>query len=224
MNEITEKILNAGEAEYKDFTAKLTPNIEKESIIGVRVPILRKIASEYKNSEIKEDFINTLPHKYYEENLIHSIFLCGEKDFNKLIKNLTAFLPYVNSWAVCDTLRPKVFSKNKQEALPYILKWVKSDKPYTIRFGVDMLMTYYLEEDFKPEYHTLVAGIKNDDYYVKMMVAWYFATALHFRYDETIPFLEMRLLSPWVHKKAISKAIESYRITESQKEYLKKLR
>ena len=209
---------------YKEFQAKLVPNIDESTIIGVRTPDLRNIAKEVFNSEEKESFLNDLPHKYYEENLVHFFMISMIKDFDECIKEVEKFLPFVDCWPVSDQASPKVFKKHHKELLPYIKKWIKSKHIYTSRFGIRMLMNEFLDKDFRKEYLSLVASVKSDEYYLKMMVAWYFATALAKQYDESITFFENHTLDDWIHKKAIQKACESYRVSESHKEYLKTLK
>lgn len=218
------RIIEEKDDDYKKFQAKLVPNIPSDTIVGVRTPQLRKIAREVFESDFRDEFINDVPHKYYEENLIHFFILAMIKDFEQCVYMTEAFLPYVDCWPVCDQSSPKVFKKNHQKLLPYIKKWIASNHTYTARFGIRMLMNEFLGEDFKEEYLELVACKSGEDYYLKMMIAWYFATALAKRYDETIKYIEERRLDEWVHKKAIQKAIESYRVTDEHKEYLKSLR
>lgn len=209
---------------YRDFHARLVPNIKKETIIGVRTPTVRAIAKSYvKNPDI-EQFINTLPHRYYEEYNLHGFILNEEKDFNKAIARLDKLLPYVNNWATCDSLDIKIFKKHKRELLKEIKRYLKSKQPFTIRFAIEMLMKYFLDDDFKEEYLKLVSAIDNDHYYVKMMQAWYFATALTKQYSAAIKYIENKRLSPWVHNKSIQKALESYCIAIEEKAYLKSLK
>ncbi|MCR4581695.1 MAG: DNA alkylation repair protein [Bacilli bacterium] len=221
---LIDKLMKYKDDKYKEFQAKLVPNISKDIIIGIRTPDMRKIAKEVFESEDRDSFLNDLPHKYYEENLIHFFVISMIKDFDECIKRVEEFLPYVDCWPVSDQASPKSFKKNHDKLLPYIKKWIKSKHVYTSRFGIRMLMNEYLGEDFKEEYLKLVASVKGDDYYLKMMVAWYFATALAKRYDETIIYFENHVLDDWVHKKAIQKAIESYRVTDEHKEYLRSLK
>ncbi|MBQ2062023.1 MAG: DNA alkylation repair protein [Oscillospiraceae bacterium] len=209
---------------YRAFQTKLVPNISPETIIGVRTPEMRKIAREVFESPERDAFLNDLPHRYYEENLIHFFIISMIRAFDVCVEAAESFLPYVDCWPVSDQATPKAFVKNHQKLLPYIRKWIASEHVYTARFGIRMLMNEFLGADFREEYLTLVADKKGEDYYLKMMVAWYFATALAKRYDETIPFLEERRLDEWVHKKAIQKAVESYRVTDEHKKYLKSLR
>ena len=212
------------DSEYKKFQAKLVPNIPPESIVGVRTPQIRKIAKEVFISDQRDEFLNDLPHKYYEENLIHFFVLAQIKDFDECVKAVEIFLPYIDCWPVSDQATPAVFKKNHQKLFPYIKKWISSQHIYTARFGIRMLMNEFLGEDFKEEYLELVSCKKGEDYYLKMMIAWYFATALAKRYDESISYIENRRLDEWVHKKAIQKAVESCRVTDEHKEYLKSLR
>lgn len=221
---LKERLFAVKDKKYQEFQAKLVPNVSPDTIIGIRTPELRKIAKEMFESREYEQFLNDLPHHYYEENLIHFFIIAMIKDFNLCIKEVEKFLPYVDCWPVSDQASPKVFKKNHDQLLPYIKKWISSKYVYTSRFGIRILMNEYLDHDFKPECLELVASVKGEDYYLKMMVAWYFATALAKQYDATIPIFEKHELSEWVHKKAISKAIESYRVTEEHKNYLKNLR
>lgn len=221
---IKERLMKVKDDEYKEFQAKLVPNIPKEKIIGIRTPEMRKIAKEVYESKDRDAFLNELPHQYYEENLIHFFVISMIKDFDESIKRVEEFLPYVDCWPVSDQATPKAFKKNHDKLLPYIKKWIASKHLYTARFGIRMLMNEFLDSDFNKEYLGIVASIKSDEYYLNMMIAWYFATALAKKYDETIPYFEKHILSEWVHKKAIQKAIESYRVTDEHKECLRKLK
>ena len=209
---------------YREFQAKLVPNIPPETILGVRTPEMRKIAKEVFESPDREAFLSDLPHKYYEEDLIHFFVVAMIRDFGECVSAVEAFLPYVDCWPVSDQATPKVFKKNHEKLLPYIRKWIDSEHVYTARFGLRMLMNEFLGENFRPEYPELAANKKGDDYYLKMMIAWYFATALAKNYEETVPYFEERRLDEWVHRKAIQKALESYRVSEDHKEYLKSLK
>ncbi len=217
-------LIREKDEEYKDFQAKLVPNISPDTMIGVRTPQMRKIAKEVFNSGNRDEFLKDLPHRYYEENLVHFFVVAMIKDFDECVRAVEEFLPYIDCWPVSDQATPKTFTRNHEKLLPYIRKWIKSDHIYTARFGIRMLMNEFLGEDFKPEYLEWVASVKGEDYYIKMMVAWYFATALAKRYDESVKYIEERKLDEWVHKKAIQKALESYRVTDEHKEYLKSLR
>ena len=221
--EIKLHLFELQDLKYRDFQAKLMPTIDKETIIGVRTPLLRQFAKELKK-EGTEDFLNALPHTYYEENNLHGFIVSEIKDYNEAVRRMDEFLPYVDNWATCDSTSPKVFKKHKSELVPEIDRWLASDKVYTIRFGIEMLMSHYLDDDFKPEYLDKVTAVKHDDYYVKMMVAWYFATALAKQYESTLPYIEKRVLETWTHNKSIQKAVESYRITDEQKAYLRTLK
>jgi len=221
---ILDKLMKVKDDKYKEFQAKLVPNISPDTILGVRTPDMRNIAKEVFKSEDKSSFLNNLPHKYYEENLIHFFIISMIKDFDECIKEVEKFLPYVDCWPVSDQASPKVFKKNHDKLLPYIKKLIKSKHIYTARFGIRMLMNEYLGDDFKVEYLELISKVKSEDYYLKMMVAWYFATALAKKYDETVIYFEEHQLDDWVHKKAIQKACESFRVTDEHKEYLKSLK
>ena len=221
---IYNRLLSYQDKKYKEFQSKLVPNIDKETIIGVRTPQIKEIVKEIFGTPEASKFLQILPHKYYEENLIHFFLISKIKDFDECIKEVERFLPYVDCWPVCDQASPKIFKKKHKELLPYIKKWIKSKHIYTARFGIRMLMNEYLGDDFKEEYLKLVASVKSDEYYLKMMVAWYFATALAKKYDETICYFENHVLDEWIHKKAIQKAIESYRVTDEHKKYLSSIK
>lgn len=219
MTAIQEKLFALRDEGYRAFQQKLIPNIDPETIIGIRTPQLRRLAKE-----TEESFKKELPHRYFEENQIHSFMLAGGRDFSGTVAEVEDFLPYVDNWATCDQLTPKVFKKHRSELLPYIRRWLKSDHVYTIRLGIKMLMDHFLDEDFAPEYPELVARVAHEDYYVRMMVAWYFATALAKQYEMVLPYVTEHRLEKWVHNKTIQKAVESYRITPEQKEFLKQYR
>lgn len=221
---VYERLAVSGDEKYRDFQSKLVPNIPKETILGVKTPEMRKIAKEIRGTEEAEEFLTQLPHKYYEENLVHFFVIAMIKDFDECVEAVETFLPYVDCWPVCDQSSPKVFSRNHEKLLPLIKKWIESDHVYTSRFGIRMLMNEFLGEDFKPEYLEWVASVKGEDYYIKMMVAWYFATALAKQYDASVVYIEERRLEPWTHKKAIQKAVESFRVSDEHKEYLRTLR
>lgn len=209
---------------YGDFHAKLIPDLEREKIIGVRTPALRKLAKELAKKPEAQEFLAALPHSCYEENNLHGFLVETVKDFDDCLRRLEQFLPYVDNWATCDQVSPKALGKQKEKLLEAVRRWLASERTYTIRYGVNMLMTFFLEEEFKPEQPEWVAEIRSKEYYVQMAVAWYFATVLAKQYEAVIPFLENGRLDPWVHNKTIQKARESYRITEEQKEYLKTLK
>ena len=210
--------------EYRDFHSKLMPNIPKEDVIGIRVPVLRKFAKEFAKSDEKEKLLKELPHRYYEENNLHMMLLVEMKDYDGCMQEMERFLPYINNWATCDFPAPKCFEKHKKDVLEHIKIWIKSSQTYTVRYAIGMLMRLFLEDDFSAEYPQMVAEVSSEEYYINMMIAWYFATALAKQWDAVIPYIEQRKLSPWVHRKTIQKAVESYRITPGQKEYLKSFR
>ena len=221
---IQEELFALQDEKYADFQAKLTPTIPRELFIGVRVPEVRKLAKKlYKNPE-HEEFLKELPHRYYDENMLHGLLISEEKDYERCVEKTEAFLPYIDNWAVCDIMSPKVFKKHKKELLLKIREWVLDEHTYTCRFGIEMLMSHFLNEDFKEEYLEIPVAVSSDEYYVKMMVAWFFATALAKQWDATISYLETNRLELWTHNKTIQKARESYRITAEQKEYLKGLK
>ena len=222
--DIIERLFELQDIEYGDFSAKLAPNIPRESCIGVRVPALRKLARELMKEPELEVFLNDLPHRYYEENMLHSILLSQWKDYEETVGKVQAFLPYVDNWAVCDTLRPKVFKKNLDKVIHKVYEWIDSPKTYTCRFGMEMLMTHFLDEDFRVEYLEIPAAVHSEEYYVNMMIAWFYATALAKQWDAAVGYIEKKCLDPWTHNKTIQKARESYRITREQKEYLKTLK
>ena len=224
MDKVYNVLLKYKDEKYQEFQAKLVPNIDKNTILGIRTPDMRNIAKEIFNSSYKEEFLNEIPHKYYEENLIHMFVVGMIKDFDLCVKYLDKFLPYIDCWPVSDQSSPKVFKKNHDKLIPIIKKWIKSNHTYTARFGMRILMNEFLDDDFKPEYLSLVSDKKGDDYYLKMMQAWYFATALAKKYDDTIKYIEDNRLDLWVHNKTIQKAIESFRVSDTHKEYLKTLK
>ncbi len=218
------RLFELQDIKYKDFHSKLMPTVDPDLVIGVRTPQLRKFAREFSKTPEAAEFLKKLPHKYYEENNLHGFLVEAMKDYEECIAAVNAFLPYVDNWATCDLMRPKVFGKHLQELLAQIRIWMESKETYTIRFGIEMLMTFYLDEQFDIAYPELVAGVQSEEYYVNMMIAWYFATALAKQYEAVIPYIEQGWLARWTHNKAIQKAVESYRITEEQKAYLRTLR
>lgn len=221
---ITEELFVLQDVSYADFQAKLTPNILRERFIGVRVPEARKLAKRIAHEPEASLFLRDLPHKYYDENILHSLLLSEMKDYEACVVAVDAFLPYVDNWAVCDILSPKIFKKHKTALLEKIKEWSASEKTYTCRFGMEMLMSHFLDADFKPAYLETPASVHREEYYVRMMIAWFFATALAKQWDATIEYLEDRRLDTWTHNKTIQKARESKRITPKQKEYLKTLK
>ena len=209
---------------YRDFQSKLIPTIPVETIIGVRIPVIRKLAKEYGKDPESVEFLKQLPHTYYDENILHALLVAEIKDYEVCVKEVERFLPYVDNWAVCDIFSPKVFRKNKDKLIDKIREWTASGHPYTCRFGMGMLMTHFLDEDFRVEYLEIPAAVHSEEYYVNMMIAWFYATALAKQWDVAVGYIEKKCLDPWTHNKTIQKARESYRITREQKEYLKTLK
>lgn len=222
MNSIQKKLLEMQDIEYKNFHSKLMPTIDDKRIIGIRVPALRKFAKTLFKQDIKNSFMNNLPHYYYEENNIHAFLIERIDDFDEALEETNKFLPYIDNWATCDMFSPKVFGKNKERLIEEIKKWLSSFEPYTIRYAIGMLMRYFLDEDFKSEYAQWVAAVKSDEYYVKMMKAWYFATALAKQYDIAVTYISNHVLDETEHRMTIQKAIESHRISDTRKQILKK--
>ncbi len=221
---ILKRLFEMQDLKYRDFHSRLMPTVSKELIIGVRTPELRKFAKEILKTPYAENFMKLLPHKYYEENNLHAFLIESIKDYDACIDELNRFLPYVDNWATCDMMRPKIFKNHLMELLGQIRIWLKSDETYTVRFAVEMLMCFYLDENFSIVFPETVAEIRSDEYYLKMMQAWYFATALAKQYDAVIPFLENNRLDADTHNKTIRKAIESNRITDDKKKYLRTLK
>ena len=222
--DILKELLDLREEEYADFQSRLTPGIDRERFIGVRIPKLRKLVGIFKKTTASKEFLGELPHYYFEENMLHGLLIAEIKDYDMCIAELEKFLPFIDNWAVCDVLSPKVFKKHKTELFSEIQKWSDSKDTYICRFGIGMLMRYFLDEDFTPEHLKIPANIHSEEYYVNMMLAWYFATALAKQWKDTIVLLETGALDKWVHNKTIQKARESFRITGGQKEYLKGLK
>ena len=222
--EISEHLFELQDTEYRDFQSKLIPTVDAKCFIGVRTPDLRKYASALAKQEDITVFLNSLPHKYFDENQLHAFIISGMKDYDRCIEELNRFLPYVDNWATCDQMSPKVFKKHRAELSDQISVWIESDHTYTVRFGIGMLMEHYLDDDFATEYPETVAKIRSEEYYINMMIAWYFATALAKQYETILPFIEERRLEAWTHNKSIQKAVESNRITAEQKAYLKTLK
>jgi len=222
--DLYQKLYDLQDLKYRGMQIKIIPNLNPESIVGVRTPELRNMAKDSLKTGDYKEFLKELPHKYFEENQMHAFIISGIKDLNECLEELERFLPYVDNWATCDQMSPKIFKKHKGELLTHIKEWIRSDQTYTIRFGVGMLMEHFLDEDYDPQYPEMVAGIRSKEYYVNMMIAWYFATALAKQYESVLPFLEKKRLDDWTHNKAIQKCVESRRITEEQKKYLKTLK
>ena len=220
----TEELFTLQDSSYGDFQAKLTPGIPREKFIGVRVPEVRKLAKRLAKEPGTASFLADLPHKYYDENMLHALLLSEMKDYEACVAAVDRFLPYVDNWAVCDILSPKIFRRNKPALLKKIREWSASEKTYTCRFGIEMLMSHFLDDDFKPEYLEIPAAVRSEEYYVRMMVAWFFATALAKQWDAAVKYVEEGRLDTWTHNKTIQKARESFRITPEQKEYLQSLK
>ncbi len=224
LNVISEELFALQDTEYQVFQSKLMPTIPPETVIGVRTPLLRKRAKELAGTPQAEHFLQSLPHRYYEENNLHAFLIEKIRDYDTALAETERFLPYINNWATCDCFCPKVFAKHKEELLISIRRWLGSDQTYTVRYAMGMLMRYYLDEDFQPEYLAWVAGVHSEEYYLNMMRAWYFATALAKQPDAALPWLTDRRLDVWTHNKTIQKAAESYRISPEMKQQLRELR
>ncbi len=222
--EIKQRLLALRDEKYRNFQSALIPTVLSDTFIGVRTPDLRALAKEFAKREDAPLFLAALPHDTFDENQLHAFLLCEIKNFDSCLAEVERFLPYVDNWATCDQMSPKVFKKNKQALLPIIDRWLASGKTYTVRFAIGMLMQHFLDEDFTPLYLEKVAAVRSEEYYVNMMAAWYFATALAKRYEETIPYFEEKRLSPFVYQKGIRKALESYRIPDGVKEHLRSLK
>lgn len=224
VKEIQDELFRLKDEKYRDFQVKLMPTVELDTVIGVRTPELRKYAKQLVKREDVSGFLIELPHRYFDENQLHAFTIAEMKDYDRCIEEVNRFLPYVDNWATCDQMSPKVFKKYREGLLDHIRIWIQSDKTYTVRFAIGMLMEHFLDEDFNAEYPEMVAAVSSDEYYVNMMIAWFFATALAKQWEETIKYLQTPVLDKWTHNKAIQKARESYRITPEQKEYLKTLK
>lgn len=223
-NYILNRLFELQDLKYREFHSRLMPTVEKSRVIGVRTPDLRKLAKELKNTLYANEFLQKLPHEYYEENNLHAFLIEEIKDYGSCIEELNKFLTLVDNWATCDMMRPKVFKKHLPELLEQIKIWLASGETYTVRYGIECLMLYYLDDSFSPEYPEMISKIRSDEYYIRMMVAWYFATALAKRYNDIVPYIEQNKLDADTHNKTIQKAIESYRITPEQKAYLRTLK
>jgi len=223
MNKIQEFLLNNKDEKYRDFTLPLLPNIDEKTFIGVRLPIIKKYAKEL-DEESKKEFLNSLPHFYHEENILHAFILSNIKDYDVFIDKIDKFLPYVSNWSVCDTICNKYLVKYKSQLIKEVYKWLKSKEVYRVRYAVKCLMNYYLDDDFKEEHIEKVKEVKLTEYYVRMMIAWYLATGLAKNYDSFIKVIEEKSFDIFTHNKAIQKAVESYRVSDEYKAYLKILK
>ena len=224
MKSITDKLFSMQDNKYREFQTRLIPGTELDDVIGIRTPELRAYAKELVKAGETEEFLSELPHRYFDENQLHAFIISEVKEFDRAMELTEVFLPYVDNWATCDQLRPKAFRKNKDILLKKSKEWITSGRTYTIRFGIGMLMSHFLDDDFRPEYMELVAAVKSEEYYVNMMIAWYFATALAKQYETAVGYLENGRLPVWVHNKSIQKARESFRVSDEHKEYLNTLK
>ena len=222
--EIREELFRQQDVSYRDFQSKLIPTVDNSAFIGVRTPALRTLARQMIGREDARDYLTDLPHRYFDENQLHAFMISEIRDYQQCIDEVNSFLPYVDNWATCDQLSPKAFKKHRAQLREEIRGWIASDQTYTVRFGIGMLMQHFLDDDFDPKYPESVAQIRSEEYYINMMIAWYFATALAKQYDVILPYMEGRKLDVWTHNKAIQKAVESRRITPEQKAYLKSLK
>lgn len=222
--EIQKELFDLQDEKYREFSSNLMPTVDPERVIGVRTPDLRKLAKKLAKAPDIDMFLHCLPHQYYEEDNLHGFIIEGMKDYETCVQAIDAFLPYIDNWATCDQISPKVFKKHLPELLDKIRGWIASDRVYTVRFGIGMLMSFYLDDAFDPEYLEMVASVRSEEYYVNMMIAWYFATALAKQYDAAVLYIEKKKLETWTHNKAIQKSVESRRITEEQKNYLRSLK
>ena len=224
LTKLQKQLFELQDMKYRDFHSKLMPETDKETVIGIRTPVLRKFAKEFAGTSEAEAFLRQLPHRYYEENNLHMMLITGIKDYEKCMEEIQRFLPCIDNWATCDYPAPKCFARHKDQVLEEAKRWISSGETYVIRYGIGMLMRLFLDEDFSSEYLEMAAAVQSQEYYVNMMIAWYFATALAKQWDATVPYIEQHKLSDWVHRKTVQKAVESYRITPEQKEYLKGFR
>ena len=224
VDEIRKELYKLQDVKFRELQSKLIPTVNPDAMIGVRTPELRKYAKTLIKQENIQEFLQDLPHSFFDENQLHALIISEIKDYDLCMGKLISFLPYVDNWATCDQLSPKVFKKHRKELLKQIKIWIQSEKTYTRRFGIGMLMQHFLDEDFDPAYPEMVSCIQSEEYYVNMMIAWYFATALAKQYDAVLPYIADQKLNAWTHNKAIQKAIESYRITSDQKVYLRSLK
>ena len=223
-SKIRSELLSLADIRYRDFSSALMPSVDKARVIGIRIPVLRKYAKALYKSTDGDVFMSDLPHAYFEENNLHAFLICRINDYGECIRRLDAFLPYVDNWATCDSMRPSVFKTHTSELIGDIFRWMSSEHPYTVRFGIEMLMIHFLGDRFKTEYADAVACVRSGDYYVNMMIAWYFATALATNWDDVIPYVEDGRLYGMTHNKTIQKAVESFRIDAERKAYLKTLK
>lgn len=220
----TDRLLELQEEAYGRFQSRIVPNIDSKTILGIRIPVLKALAKDFFTDPAKEEFFSELPHRYYEENQLHIMLICLEKDFDKCIEELSRFLPYADNWAVTDQASPKCFKKHHKELIPVITDWLHSEHVYTARYGINIFMREFLDTDFDVRFAEMISEKQGEDYYLRMIIAWYFATGLAKQYDAIVPFIEQHKLDKWTHNKAIQKAVESFRVTDEHKAYLKTLK
>ena len=223
-NDLQKKLYDLNDQKYRDMQIKIVPTVDAESVIGVRTPELKALAKDLLKTGEYKAFLKELPHHYFEENQLQAFIISGIKDLDECMEELERFLPYVDNWATCDQMSPKIFKKHKDVLFSHIKEWLDSKEAYTVRFGIKMLMEHFLDGDYEPKYPKMVSGLRCKEYYVNMMIAWYFATALAKQYESVISFIEEKKLDDWTHNKAIQKSIESRRIPQEQKEYLRSLK
>ncbi|MBQ9082212.1 MAG: DNA alkylation repair protein [Clostridia bacterium] len=224
MSWIRAELFAAQDLSYRNFQGPLLPTVDQARMIGVRVPVLRKLATAWKGTPEAEAFLRTVPHDYYEEDMLHALLLNTILDYDRCVAGIQQFLPYVDNWTVCDSLRPKCFAPNRDKLLKEIPAWLASAHPYAVRFGLEMLMVHFLEDAFRPEFLEWAAAVRSEAYYVRMMQAWFFAEALSKQYETAVVYMQERRLDPWVHRKTIQKAVESHKVSEERKQELKSLR
>lgn len=221
-NDVLKILYAAADASYKDFSARLIPNVSSELFIGVRTSVLRQLAKNMIKSDVAQNFIKDLPHKYFEENQLHAFILSETRDFDVALRGIEQFLPFVDNWATCDQMSPHIFKKHLDVLLPYVKKWIKSRHVYTVRFGIKLLMQYWLNDNFDEKYIDLVVNIKSDEYYINMMRAWFFATGAAKQFEKFLPWFEH--IDEWTRLRAIQKACESFRVSPENKKILRSLR
>ena len=223
---IQERLFTFQDTDYKAFNKTLLPTVDEHTMIGIRMPVLKKFAKEFFRTEPEcvADFMNSLPHQYFEENNLHAFFIENISDFDTAIKETERFLPFIDNWATCDSFAPRIFKKYPDAVYQKILQWIQSDHPYTVRYAIGLLLSNYLDEQFRPEMLELVSNVRSSEYYIDMMIAWYFSFALIKQYDKAIPYIEKKILDPFTHRKTIQKAVESRRISVEIKAYLKTLK
>ena len=223
---IQERLFTFQDTDYKAFNKTLLPTVDEHTMIGIRMPVLKKFAKEFFKAEPEcvADFMNSLPHQYFEENNLHAFFIENISDFDTAIKETERFLPFIDNWATCDSFAPRIFKKYPDAVYQKILQWIQSDHPYTVRYAIGLLLSNYLDEQFRPEMLELVCGVRSSEYYINMMIAWYFSFALIKQYDTAISYIEKKKLDPFTHRKTIQKAVESRRISVEIKAYLKTLK